>query len=240
MSSSWDEMMKKDIPQVAKEKTPFETRYQNWQTWDIHGATWSPSYNKDGILRPWNYERQRLYKMLGIKVIKKYKEGAHGSYKTGQYQVTCDSSNTYTISEKTSSWHKTDIHYIIGVDKSKITDVKNYEKIKNKVDDFLKEAEQKFGDNSDAGFGNINPLGKSVAPAYFNWKERLSIVWKNELSWFAVRLVLIIPAPIYLIKRIVFHVNYNKKFSQYIPFVSAYFEQVKELEAEIKQVINFD
>ncbi len=214
---------------MTEGKSEFDTRYQNWETWVIPGKNWWPMHD------PWNFERQRLYKLLGIKIIKKIKKTYGGTYETGEYQITKTSANTYSVGKKTESYSVRDTYYIIGYDKDKITDLEKYEKLRETMELFLAEAEKKFPTKY-----NDRDKWENITPAYFNFKTRLKLRWKNELILFATSCLLILPAPIVLIKTILYHTTFNKKFSKYRPLASDYFDRLKEFEEEIKKICNFD
>ena len=139
MANSWDEIKKEDIEEKNDlPKNKFELKYQNWETWDLSSDYWWIMDLRvyKGKLWPWNFERRRLYKMLGIKAIKKTRESFGGSYGTGAYKVTPNSRGEYTITEKRERWHEEEIIYTIGIDKDKIVDIEKYKDLKKRIDNF--------------------------------------------------------------------------------------------------------
>lgn len=230
MSSNWDEAVKEQQTINEQEKThtksKFETKYENWKIWEFSENEWENHPHK-GML-PWNYERKKLYNMLGMKVIKTYSSGSE-SYKTGEYQLTKTSANTYDITEKTARSGGVK-YYVVGVDTTKITDIKKWEDIKNRIDVFLTEAKNEFNKIK------IKSL-IGIAPSFFNFKDRIKMTWKNELIFFALFAAFIIPIPFVLGYRLYDNIIYNKKNASAMPLVDAYFERVKEFEKEIAEII---
>ena len=229
MNSNWDNAIKEQKTLNSQEennaKRKFQTKYENWKTWEYSKDEWE-THPHDCGMKPWNYERRQLYKLLGMRVIKKTRTSGN-SYKTGEYQLIKSSNNTYDIKEKTS-YLRGDKYYLVGVDTTKIADMKKWEDIKNRIDIFLKEAECEFNKIK------IKSL-IGIAPSFFNFKDRIQMTWKNELVLLALMSALIITAPFWLGYRIVDNVIYNKKNESARPLVDAYFERVKEFKNEIEE-----
>ena len=230
MSSNWDEAIEKQQTinnnEKAQSKSKSETKYENWLTWEFVADEWD-NHPKEGM-RPWNYERKKLYKLLGIEVIKTFVYGAE-SYKTGEYQLVKTSTNTFDIKEKTAYFAGVK-YYVVGVDTTKITDMEKFLDIKNRIDAFLTEAENEFKKIK------IKSL-IGISPSFFNFKDRIKMTWKNELVFFALFAAFIIPIPFVLIYRIVDNIMYNKKNESARTLVDAYFERVKEFEKEIAEIM---
>lgn len=231
MSLNWNEAVKEQqrINEHEKNntKSKFEIKYENWKIWEYSEFQWENHNHTLGML-PWNYERKKLYKLLGVKLIKKSRTPGL-SFKTGEYQLVKTSANTYNITEKTARSSGV-TYYIVGVDTTKITNMEKWQDIKNRIDIFLKEAESEFKKIK------IKSL-IGIAPSFFNFKDRIQATWKNELIYMALFGCFIIPIPFVLAYRIYDNIIYNKKNESARPLVDAYFEQIKEFEKEIAEIM---
>ena len=170
-------------------------------------------------------ERDRLYKLLGLE--KTGEDVKYDSSSTGEFEIKQTSDNTYKMSERKNV--SKEVTYIFEVDKYKIADIEKYEELKTKIDRFFAEAEKKFAE--------YKKDNQAVVPAFFDIKERFSIMWKYELRMLIITAITIILLPFWAISRIRYHMNYNKKYAECIPLANAYLEQVKIFEDEIKQVM---
>lgn len=193
----------------------------NWETWEDDASFWGGTY------QIWNFERQELYNLLGIQEIKVGTLTSSYTRKTGGYQLTKTSENTYDITEKTVTTYDSKTYYILGYDKDTISDVTKFEQIKERIDSFLIQSQEEFEANG----------GKYVSPMQFNFKYRVRMGWKQNLkNLVSLTAFFIVPGLIYLIYQIIYHLTYNMKNSNLRPLVKKYFEQVKVFEEEIKAI----
>lgn len=225
--SNWDDLKSKDNPSEEEKKREMKLKEEHDARFlrEVMGEfNWGYRDRKD---RPWFFEKERLYNMLGFKVVDKqvlnYKLG------TGQYELKQSSSSTYEIAEKTK--RKESITYVLEVDTHKITDIKRYKEIKKDIDAFLNEAEEKFSSG--------RRFGDAIIPAYFRLEDVYTMRFQDEYNKLS-RLWKALLYPLYQAGAKKFHENYITKNTEYAPLVNAYFEQVKAFKEEIKQVTNFD
>lgn len=215
--SNWDELKGEDDPKVneIKQQREHEAKHKKYL---VSKDEWE---SKSCYI-----ERQRLYDLLGLKKVGE--DVKYHSSSTGQYEITKTSESTYKMSEKKNI--DKEVTYIFEVETCKIADAAKYELLKDRIDRFFLEAEHKFA--------AYKKDGEVVVPIYFDIKERFKALWKQELKMFLLMAITIIMLPFWLIPRILYHVNYNKKHAECIPLANAYLEQVKVFEDEIREIVN--
>ena len=226
--SNWDELVAKDSPreEEIKQQKELEKEHENrYKQYFLYDYEWDLYVN--GKIEAWNYECQRMYAILGIKVAKKdvltYERSA------GPTVIKQTATGTYELRDTTNI--KKTYGYTLEVDTTKIIDIEKYDKIKKNVDDFLYEAKKKF---------KAPTIGEEpVVPAYFNHEEIYNLKFKDEYKKLP-RLFKAIFYPLYQAGVKKFYETYTTKYEKYIPLANAYFEQVKAFEEEIKKIANFD
>ena len=221
MSNNWDELKNQDSPHDQQVKQQQQQQQQaraeaaKFFQVKIEAKKWDTSSHL------WNHERQRLYKILGLQKTDKTYTQVDGVYHTGTYEVVKSSYDTYSLREKESV--DTTTMYVLEVDTSKIRNFNKWLDIKKRVDEFLYEAERKFG--------------KNMIPGYFIRKERFKL--QNYGCILAVSYII----PVLFVFTSIFiaidSANFNKANAQWLPLVEAYFDQVEEFEEEVSEIANF-
>lgn len=211
MTDSWNDLLKGESPAEKERrieggknnsKDKYLTReFYSYEEWGIGG-------------NPWNYERQKLYKLIGM-VRLKTKTNSH-TYKTGNYYLERTSNSRYDIKEETRSYNtKT---YIVGIEKSKILDVDKYLEILKEVDELIEQGRTKFE--------------KGVSPSTFNPIIRLCTKWPEILLVSAF----VITIPFYAAYLVWDHLTYRERHSESLSWVEAYNEKVKQIEMKAKNI----
>ena len=225
--SNWDDFMNNWNDPAEEEKKREKALKEEHDARFLKETCFDSNWGYNDSKKPWFFERERLYKILGFKEVDKqvlnYKVG------TGQYEFKQTSSSTYEHVEKKE--RHTSITYYLEVDTHKISDINRYKEIKKNIDTFLSESEKKFGSG--------RKLGDAIVPAYFRLEEVYTMLCQDDYNKLS-RLEKGLNYPYYQAKAKKFHEDYTTKNADYKPLVDAYFEQVKAFEEEIKQIANFD
>ena len=174
----------------------------------------------------WSYEWRRMYKLLGWKSCGYETSNDTKTTNTGEYYLERTSATTYDIKEKqtTTSVHKTYGH-TIRVPKDKITDMDGYLKLVENAEDFLNEAQGKFGEK--------------IIPSYFNKLLRFPVMLNHNRRMLLVLLVTWIGTPIYFVYLIYKALTFDMKYSKYKPLAKAYEDKLKYFKEELKKVSKF-
>ncbi len=174
----------------------------------------------------WSYEWRRMYKMMGWKSCGYVTSSKVETKNTGEYYLEKTSATTYDIKEKqtTTSLHTT-YGNTIRVPKDKITDMEGYLKLVKEVEDFLCEAQKKFGEK--------------IIPSYFNTLLRFPIMLSHNRRMLLLLLITWIGTPIYFVYLIYKALTFDMKYSKYRPLAKAYEDKVKYFNEELKKVSKF-
>lgn len=215
MSNDWNDLLKEESLEVkAARKRAAEKEEKENKYFVLKMSEFDWSILSD----PWNYEKRKLYKMMGLKRLKS--ESKTQTYKTGELYLERTSDTTYNIKEKTGSYkNKT---FFIGIEKSKITDMDKYLEILKEIDKFIGQGRKQFE------YG--------VSPSTFNPAFRFMINWPTTLLVSAF----VITIPFYLVYLIWDFYTYDSKHAESKRWIEAYNKKVKEFETEISKVVRLD
>ena len=168
--SNWDDLKNKNNPSEEEKKRKEELKKEHDARFlrVVCGEfNWGYRDRKD---RPWFFERERLYKILGFEEVDK--QVLKLKRNTGHYELKQSSSSTYEIAEKTERYDS--VTYYLEVDTYKITDINRYKEIKENIDTFLHEAEEKFSSG--------RRLGEAIVPAYFRLEDVYTMRFQDEYN----------------------------------------------------------